>query len=250
MSLTFTDVSIHFQNIGARFHVLKQKPWYTLTSVVLDFLYPEVLNLFLQRYISCTLVPAVTHSKYLKTKQENIKTLVTWCWGCENWLNTQEIKSLSVYTFFAGAETDCMKSQLCAVAFAVQIHGSCLRLVTGRKGLAVSLAGHLSRAKLVTCRRYEHKGCEEWERHADNKIQRGEIKWRNVTLLTESFPLGKGMDCDLFHGQWRRGITPFNPLWPSQESECELVIFFFLCLLGLGTGGAGEIEVEHGLGHP
>lgn len=63
-----------------------------------------------------------------------------------------------------------MKSQLCAAAASasaaaaacgVQTHCSCVRLVTGRKGLAVSLAGPLSRAKLVTCRRYEYKRCKE-----------------------------------------------------------------------------------------
>lgn len=65
---------------------------------------------------------------------------------------------------------------LLAACCGAKIICCCMRLVTGRKGLAVSLAGPLSRAKLVTCRRYEYKGCEEWERHADNKIQRGEIK--------------------------------------------------------------------------
>lgn len=33
----------------------------------------------------------------------------------------------------------------------MQAHCGCLRLVTGRKERAVSLAGSLSRAKLVTC---------------------------------------------------------------------------------------------------
>ncbi len=149
-----------------------------------------------------------SYSKSWKAKQENISKLV----NCEDWLNTQEIKSWNAYTSLADTKAACMKSQLCAAACAVQTHWSCLRLVTGRKGLAVSLAGPLSRAKLVTCWRYEYKGCEEWERHADNKIQRGEIKWRNVALLTEPFPLGIKTDCDLFHGQQRHGSTPFNPL--------------------------------------
>lgn len=157
------------------------------------------------------------------------KSVVSKCKGIER----QEIKRWSEYTFFSfffsGSKSACRKSHLCAAACAVQTHCSYLRLVTGRKKLAVSLAGPLSRAKLVTCRRYEHKGCEEWERHADNKIQRGEIKWRNVALLTELFPLGIGTGCDLFHGQWRHGSTPFSPVdWvDSQFDLTDVFIYLF-----------------------
>ena len=165
--------------------------------------------------------------KLPKAKQENIKIK-----SVND--STQEIKSCNASTFSCW----CMKTQLCAAAAAAD--SLWLFEACDRKEGASCLIG---RAKLVTCRRYEHKGCEEWERHADNKIQRGEIKWKNVTLLTEPFPLGVGTGCDLFHGQWRHGSAPFNPLTDS---------FFFFCLsvLGLGAGGAGEVEVEHGLGHP
>lgn len=164
-------------------------------------------------------------------------------------------KQIKAYRFKFFAFSLELESVISAPSFALQTHCICLRLVTGRKGLAVSLAGPLSRAKLVTCWRYEHKGCEEWERHAD-KMQRGEIKLRNVTLLTELFPLGIGMGCDLFHGQWRHGSTPFNPLTESILLRVTFwtdwhIFMSFLCfLLGVGAGGAGEVEVEHGLRYP
>lgn len=78
---------------------------------------------------------------------------------------------MKCFTFLAGAKADWMKSQLCAAACAGQTHCSCLRLVTGRKGLAISLAWQsLSHAGDMNTKDVRN------ERHADNKIQRGEIK--------------------------------------------------------------------------
>lgn len=135
----------------------------------------------------------------------------------------------------------------------VHTHCCCLRLVTGSKALAVSLAGSLSRAKLVTCRRYEYKGCEEWEGHADNKIQWGGIKWRSFALLTEPFP-GNRVRLIYFMVNGGMAASPLT-LWINRflpRNWIWTIAFFYclLCLLGLGTGRTWEVEVEHGLGHP